>query len=167
VRNSFPVKDELNYWRRKIHRIPGSPYFYVEIQRDRIRRKISLETSNKAAAAARAREIWQTLRVLGWPGFLAKYKPETAPAVNPSVGDFIEAVRKTVFRPKHSKIMSVFLEESLPTLPVFLIVLSSIVKAKSVSSGLQRFTLSNSQHSARQSFSNGSAAFWHVPGRIR
>jgi integrase len=33
--------------------------------------------------------------VLGWPGYLAKYKPGTGPLVNPSVGDFIEAVRKT------------------------------------------------------------------------
>src|SRR5438093_10918664 len=74
-------KDELRYWKDKIYRVPGSPYFYAEIQRDRIRRKISLETSNKAAAAARAREIWQTVRVLGWPGYLAKYKPDTAPMV--------------------------------------------------------------------------------------
>src|SRR5215469_14841916 len=85
-------KDELRYWRNAIRLMPNSPYFYVEIQRDGDRRRISLETSNRAAAAARARQIWQEVRVLGWDGWMAKYRPERLPNHNPSVGEFLAEV---------------------------------------------------------------------------
>lgn len=88
-------KDELAYWKRAIRRIPDSPYWYAEIQRGGIRRKVSLETSNRAAAAHRAREIWYFIRAEGWPGYLAKFKPETLPTANPTLGQFIAQVEKT------------------------------------------------------------------------
>jgi hypothetical protein len=87
-------KDELRYWRRAIRRMPNSPYYYAEIQRGGIRRKVSLETSNAAAAAHRAREIWYEVRTLGWPGYMAKYKPRSQPNPDPSLGEFVDAVSK-------------------------------------------------------------------------
>jgi integrase len=88
-------KDELRYWKNAIRQVPNSPYWYAEIQRNGIRRKISLETSNKAAAAARARAIWQEVRVLGWEGWLAKHKPERLPDPDPSIGALLDAIQKT------------------------------------------------------------------------
>src|ERR1700739_1929924 len=78
--NSYQVrisrsKDQLAYWKAAIRQVPNSPYWYAELQRGGIRRKISLETSNKAAAAHRAREIWNFVRANGWPAYLAKFKP--------------------------------------------------------------------------------------------
>ena len=88
-------KDELAYWKAAIRQVPGSPYWYAEIQRGKIRRKISLETSNKSAAAHRAREVWHYVRLHGWDGYLAKFKPESQRSANPTIGDYIAAAAKT------------------------------------------------------------------------
>jgi integrase len=88
-------KDELAYWKAAIRMVPGSPYWYAEIQRGKVRRKISLETSNKAAAAHRAREVWHYVRAHGWDGYLAKFKPESQRSANPTVGDYIAAAART------------------------------------------------------------------------
>jgi len=94
-------KDELRYWKRAIRSVPGSPYLYIELQRGRIRKKISLETSNRLAAAHRAREVWQYVRLHGWDGYLAKFKPDSLPNPDPSIGDFVTAVTRTAdLRPK-------------------------------------------------------------------
>jgi integrase len=87
-------KDELRYWKDKIRRVPASPYFYVELQRDGIRKKLSLETSNAAAAAHRAREIWYEVRSLGWPGYMAKHRPQSLPNPDPSIGEFVDDISK-------------------------------------------------------------------------
>jgi integrase len=88
-------KDDLAYWRNKVRRVLGSPFWYVELQRSGVRKKISLSTSNRAAAAYRAREIWQYVRAHGWQDYMAKHKPETQPVINPSVGAYISAVEST------------------------------------------------------------------------
>ena len=88
-------KDHISYWKAAIRQVPDSPYWYAELQRNGIRRKISLETSNKAAAAHRAREIWNFVRANGWPAYLAKFKPESLPNPDPSIGDFLAQVEKT------------------------------------------------------------------------
>jgi predicted metal-binding protein len=88
-------KDELAYWKAAIRQIPDSPYWYAEIQRGGIRRKVSLETSNRAAAAHRAREIWYFIRAHGWPAYLAKFKPESLAQADPTIGVFIAQVEKT------------------------------------------------------------------------
>jgi hypothetical protein len=88
-------KDHLGYWKQAIRQVPNSPYWYAEIQRDKIRRKISLETSNKAAAAHRAREIWNFVRANGWPAYLAKFKPESLPNPDPSIGEFLDVMERT------------------------------------------------------------------------
>lgn len=88
-------KDELRYWKRAIRSVPDSPYLYIELQRGGIRKKISLETSNRAAAAHRAREVWQYVRLHGWDGYMAKFKPESVAQADPSIGQFIEAVTRT------------------------------------------------------------------------
>jgi hypothetical protein len=88
-------KDELAYWKSRIRRVPDSPYWYAEIQRGKIRRKISLETSNKAAAAHRARELWDFVRTHGWEAYMARYKPQIQKNADPTIGEFIAAVEAT------------------------------------------------------------------------
>ncbi len=88
-------KDELRYWKRAIRSIPGSPYLYIELQRNGIRKKVSLETSNAAAAAHRAREVWRYVRLHGWDGYMSKFKPASLAQTDPSLGAFIDAVERT------------------------------------------------------------------------
>src|SRR5215469_1838328 len=91
-------KDELRYWKDKIRQVPNSPYFYIELQRDKVRRKVSLGTSNKDAAARRAREIWNFVRAFGWRAYIEKFEPDkvpAAPVADPDLGQFIAAVEAT------------------------------------------------------------------------
>ncbi len=75
------------------------PNYYVQIQHQGRRMRFHLQTPNKAAAAARARDLYMTLLEKGWDSVLEP-EPETSQVVaphsgdpNPStVGDLIEAV---------------------------------------------------------------------------
>jgi hypothetical protein len=53
----------------------------------------SLGTANRAAAAARARDIYLHLAANGWETTLAKFKPKSSPSAVRilTVGDFIRA----------------------------------------------------------------------------
>jgi integrase len=84
------AKTDLAYWRRRVRKQPNSPNWFVEVSARGIRRKLSLETPNRENAAARARDIYQLARAVGWNAVQAKYRPKAAEAKsNLSVGHFI------------------------------------------------------------------------------
>jgi len=56
------------------------------------REAFGLGTSNKTAAAAKAKEIYLSLQSAGWEETLAKYKPKASNIVS-TVGEFLEEVR--------------------------------------------------------------------------
>src|SRR6266550_9366876 len=57
------------------------------------RELFNLKTSNNAAAAARARDIYGTLVGAGWPTTLARFKPEMERKVVSTIGDFLNELR--------------------------------------------------------------------------
>jgi len=56
-----------------------------------------LGTSNQAAAAKKAKEVYMFLEANGWDSTLSKFKPESAiaPQLNLTVGVYLGAVKKT------------------------------------------------------------------------
>ena len=100
--DSTLAKTDVRYWQRSVEQ----PWyvkngerrmvrtFSVKIQHARRRETFSLETPNRAAAGARAREIYLSLRSNGWDATLAKYKPARGAVVSEivTVGDFLSAV---------------------------------------------------------------------------
>jgi hypothetical protein len=57
------------------------------------RELFNLKTSNKTAAAAKAKEIYTTLIVAGWDKTLDRFKPEMARKSVASFGDFLDELR--------------------------------------------------------------------------
>ncbi len=57
------------------------------------RELFNLKTSNKAAAAAKAKDIYTTLVGAGWPETLAKFKPEMERKAVSTIGDFLSELR--------------------------------------------------------------------------
>jgi integrase len=84
------AKTDLAYWRNRLRKQPNSPNWFAEISARGIRRKLSLETPNKENAAARARDIYQLARAVGWDAVLQKYRPKNFETKsNLAVGQFI------------------------------------------------------------------------------
>jgi hypothetical protein len=92
---------QLRYW----HEVTFKPTYskvgktlYIEHWAARIqwrgrRESFNLRTSNKAAAAAKARDIYTTLVSAGWDETLERFKPEMARKSVSSVGDFLNELR--------------------------------------------------------------------------
>jgi integrase len=57
------------------------------------RELFNLKTSNKAAAAAKAKDIYAMLVGAGWPQTLAKFKPEMQRKAVSTIGDFLNELR--------------------------------------------------------------------------
>ena len=75
----------------------------MQIQHAGRREKFSLRTPVKAAAAARARETYQTLIVKGWDEALREWKPQSVPLSRDAstIGDFLaELKEKADLKPK-------------------------------------------------------------------
>ena len=95
-------KTDLRYWQDAVFlptytkggetRIAGE--YAVKIQHAGRRETFSLGTSNKTAAAAKAKDIYISLQSNGWEVALAKFKPKASQCAS-TVGEFIEAVKKT------------------------------------------------------------------------
>ena len=84
------AKTDLAYWRRRIFKQPNSANWFAEISARATRRKLSLETPNKENAAARARDIYQLARAVGWDAVQAKYRPAQAEAkTDLTIGQYI------------------------------------------------------------------------------
>src|SRR6516165_211482 len=96
-------KTRLAYWRRRVFQ-PAyvrdgvkmiSPNYAVEMQHKGKRVRWSLGPANIDAAASRARDLYLFLIANGWEATLAKYRPAKVAKADPTIGDFLEAVRKT------------------------------------------------------------------------
>jgi integrase len=85
-------------WRRNDGSRVQSANFAVELAFRGRRIKWSLDTPNREAAAARAKEIYLFLQSNGWAAALEKYRPKEAPrpkANELTVGEFLSAVEAT------------------------------------------------------------------------
>jgi integrase len=73
------------------------PDWQVRMKRDGRDGWFNLGTSNQAAAAKKAKELFTFLEANGWDATLAKFKPESsaAPRLNLTVGDYLDAVNET------------------------------------------------------------------------
>jgi integrase len=95
-------RTDLRYWQKRVEKPaprPGyeSPFYSVQIAFGGRRVRFPLSTPNKAAAAAKAQNIYLSLMAVGWEQTLAKFKPGVAkPAHIASVGELIEAVGANV-----------------------------------------------------------------------
>lgn len=91
LHGGFP-KGDLRHWLSRVRR-ENSPDYSVQILFRGERRRFTLETSNKEAAAKKALSIYQSLRATGWEATLAKFKPGAAKAQKGStVGELLSAV---------------------------------------------------------------------------
>ena len=94
-------KTDVRYW----HDVIFKPTYRRNEQTQRVedwaariqwrgrRELFNLKTSNKAAAAAKAKDIYTTLVGLGWDATLEKFKPEMARRSVSTVGDFLTELR--------------------------------------------------------------------------
>jgi len=100
-------KTDIAFWKRRIFkpvyrrgdgtRVQAANYA-VEISFRARRIKWSLDTPNREAAAARAKEIYLFLQANGWEAAFARYRPKEAPKPKVSditVGEFLREVRTT------------------------------------------------------------------------
>ena len=94
-------KTDVRYWAETIFRRRRGEVedtdWTAQIQFLKRREQFPLGTPNKAAAAARARDIYLSLQAIGWEATLATYKakPEEPRPEHSTVGDLIRAVAET------------------------------------------------------------------------
>jgi integrase len=102
-------KTDIRFWQnavfRKAYTVDGrrrlTKEWYARMQFCGKREFFSLGTPNKAAAAAKARDIYLALVASGWDATLARFKKPSAakPALNAgqpcTVGEFLEAIART------------------------------------------------------------------------
>src|SRR5437899_6167026 len=81
-------------WKGKLMQIPD---WQVRLQHAGREAWFNLRTSNQAAAAKKAKEVYMFLDANGWEAALAKFKPEStvAPRLNLTVGGYLKAVHDT------------------------------------------------------------------------
>jgi len=94
---NYRHREHLRYWRVRIFKQNRSPYYYVHLQYQGQRHKLSLETSNPDAAAARARSLYEQIRANGWEATLANRQPQR-PKPNTAdctLGAYIAAAKAT------------------------------------------------------------------------
>jgi integrase len=100
---SHYAKTDVRYWQQAVFRPAYTrlgvrhvlPDWVAKVQYAGRRETFPLETPNKAAAAARARDIFLALQAEGWDAAVARFKPHTqAPDSSvTTVGNFLEAVK--------------------------------------------------------------------------
>jgi integrase len=92
-------REHLRYWGVRIFQQKGSPYFFVHLQYGGERHKLSLETSDPAAAAARARALYNQIRTEGWEATLANRQSQrgdtTGNNADCTLGAYIAAAKTT------------------------------------------------------------------------
>lgn len=97
-------KTDVRYWKPRV-RLPGASKNYcVEIQVRGDRRHWSLDTPNRGAAAARARDIYLAAKSNGWEKTEQAYRPALAAPTKrkaPTIGEFLaESGAKSGLSPK-------------------------------------------------------------------
>ena len=102
----FP-KSDVRHWQRVVfkrryrhkNRLVQVGHYSVQLMHQRRRVEFALETANKTAAGAKAREIYLYLCVNGWEATIAKYKRSPKESQNEgaveTVGEFIETIKAT------------------------------------------------------------------------
>ena len=93
---STPSKAHLAYWEGSIFQRRVNGNWQMILQHGGIRRKLSLETPLKPAAAARARDTYLAVITNGWDAALAQLKPEkrgNASRTEATVGEFMAELR--------------------------------------------------------------------------
>ena len=115
-------KADVRYWQSRLFnpwytrngkRVELDNYA-VKIQHKGRRDTFSLGTPNKAAAAAKARDIYRFLTANGWDAALKEFKPESqvVQKTHATVGDFLEELRlKADLKPKTLEDYSVSLRK--------------------------------------------------------
>lgn len=104
-------RTDLRYWERAIFQptytwngqVRKVGEWAAKIQHLGRRETFSLESANKTSAACRAKEIYLSLRSIGWDETIAKFKPKAGSASKTVsiVGDFLAEVKgKASARPK-------------------------------------------------------------------
>ncbi len=98
-------RTHADYWKSRLFRrtyaSDGRDHeindLYVRIQHAGRREFFALTTTNKDAAAIKARDIFTFLKANGWEATLAKFKADSdaAPKTNVTVGDYLAAVKAT------------------------------------------------------------------------
>ena len=100
------ARSDIRYWQKvvfqRVRRRKGkedkSKHFSVQLQFASRREEFNLRTANRAAAAGRACEIFDHLKVNGWAATLTKFKLGPEPKATGSVetvGDLNEAIQAT------------------------------------------------------------------------
>jgi integrase len=98
-------RSHLDYWKTRVfkpHLTRGDsvrvevPNWAVEIQAHGVRKRLSLSTSNKLDAAAKARDIYLSVQANGWEATLGKYRPERyePKLTNATLGEFLDRVKQ-------------------------------------------------------------------------
>jgi integrase len=95
------AKDNLLYWMDAVRKpsytrdgkVFTSPSYAVSIQWRGKRKNLSLGTGNQKAAAAKARDIYQTVTVQGWDAALEQLRPAMPTQDDPTVGEIIVAIK--------------------------------------------------------------------------
>jgi integrase len=98
-------RSHLDYWKTRVFKPyltrdggvrVDSPNWAVEIQAHGVRKRLSLETSNKLEAAAKARDIYLSIHANGWEATLGKYRPERfePKLTNATLGEFLDRVKQ-------------------------------------------------------------------------
>ena len=96
-------KTDIRYWQERIFfpeytkngEKKSTREYAVRLQHLDRRETFQLGTANKAAAGAKARDIYEHLKAHGWDKTLAKFKPSNLhrPLAIATVGDFVSAIR--------------------------------------------------------------------------
>jgi hypothetical protein len=93
---NYRNREHLRYWGVRIFHQRGSPYYFVHLQYGGERHKLSLETSNPAAAAARARALYNQIRTEGWEATLANRQSQSGNKnTECTLGAYIAAAKAT------------------------------------------------------------------------
>jgi integrase len=94
-------KAHLRYWEEAVFQRRVGGNWWVQIQYQGRREKITLGTPIKNAAAERARSLYQTLLVKGWDAALAGLRPQTKAQSTDTVGDLLAELKaKADLKPK-------------------------------------------------------------------
>jgi hypothetical protein len=113
------AKSDIRYWQQSVFRQTYSRNGQTLVTRDWAmkiahegrRETFPLDTPNKAAAAARARDIYLSLVVNGWDATSARFKKPSAAkrtlntGQSCTVGEFLEAIARTTTNQSSMEIM--------------------------------------------------------------
>ena len=92
------AKSSVEYWKARVRPRTlkdgtQTPEWYLRLKQAGRDAWINLYTANRAEAAAKARDYWQSVQVKGLEAVLAERRPSARPAQVCTVGDYIAAAR--------------------------------------------------------------------------